>query len=382
MKIEPSLSYRGSELYLLGHRLSGVANDYGTPTYVYCFERVRQKLKILRQSFSQDLHIHYSMKANSHRGLLKKLRREGVGVDVVSGGEIQRAFECGFRGKDIIFSGVGKSVDEIELSLKRQIHIFNIESPQELERIGQLAKKLKRTAQVSFRLNPDVNPVTHPYITTGFRNNKFGMDRSFVPALLKILKKYPHSLNLVGLDFHIGSQLFEIGPFEDAAKKALPLFNNIGGGIGVPYENRQSLDLALYGKKIEKLLTGMDATLLCEPGRFLVADAGVLLTKVEYIKKTPSKNFVIVDTGMHHLLRPALYQAFHKILPVSKKRRLSLKTDVVGPICESSDWLAQNRKMQKMEQDEILAICDTGAYGYVMCSDYNLHEKPTEVLLD
>jgi len=378
----------------MGHGLSRLAQRYGTPLYVYSFERVSQNLQALRSAFSRPLRVHYAVKANFHHGLLKKLKKLNVGVDVVSGGEIKRALECGFKGQDIIFSGVAKSEEEIKFSLRQGIHIFNVESPQELIRIGQIARALKKVASVSFRLNPNVNPKTHPYITTGFRENKFGMDKSYFPELLKIVRKYSPRLALVGLDFHIGSQLLDIAPFEEAVRRAVPLFKDlqslgypmkhfdIGGGTGIPYEGKKSFNMAAYGRRMEALLKDVDAEILCEPGRYLVGDAGVLLTKVEYVKKNPYKTFVIVNTGMHHLMRPALYQAFHKILPIKEKYKNMGKVDVVGPICESSDWLAQKRPMPQVSPGEILAICDTGAYGYVMASDYNLHDKPTEILLD
>jgi diaminopimelate decarboxylase len=246
---------------------------------------------------------------------------------------------------------------------------------------------------VSFRLNPNVNPKTHPYITTGFKENKFGMDKSFLPHLLETLGKF-NSLELTALDFHIGSQLFKVKPFEEALKKSIPIFENlrakgfklksfdIGGGLGVPYNDEKPFDLKNFGKMVEGYLQPLGCDIVCEPGRFLVADSGVLLTQVEYIKKTPYKSFVIVNTGMHHFMRPALYQAFHKILPLVQSKGVLKRFDIVGPICESSDWLAKDRKLPPLKQGVYLAICDAGAYGYVMASDYNLHPKPREIFVD
>ncbi len=380
----------------MGHDLSGVALTSGTPTYAYSFKRILQNLAELRSAFTQQVSIHFAMKTNSNRELLKRLKNEGVGVDVVSGGEIARSLECGFKGSDIIFSGVAKSHEEINYALETKIKMFNVESPEELERIGQLATKKSVVAPISFRMNPNVDAKTHPYITTGFKENKFGMDKSAIPLLLNILKKYESNLNLLGLDFHIGSQLESLKPFEAALKKAIPNFLqfrksgfklrsfDIGGGIGVPYKkNQKPFDLKKFGKMVEKNLRPLDCEIVCEPGRFLVADAGVLLTKVEYVKKTPYKSFIIVNTGMHHLLRPALYGAHHEIYPVSEKSKAKLRTfDVVGPICESSDWLAHERRLPTPEQGDILAIADVGAYGFVMASDYNLHPKPHEIFVD
>lgn len=398
MKRQPTLTYKSNRLYFRRHDLLKIARAKGTPSYVYCFDRVKENLNDLAGAFRGPIHIHYAMKANANAALLSKLRQlnsknRKVGVDVVSGGEILRALDSGFTGSQIIFSGVGKRQEEVELALYKKILMFNVESPQELERIGQTAKLLKKRADVSFRLNPNVDPKTHPYITTGFKNNKFGMDKSFLPELLKILRRYPSALNLLGLDFHIGSQLIDIKPFLAAAKNVIPIFQDlrsqgfalthldIGGGVGIPYKGGTGLDIKKYGHQIEKLLRPLGCDLILEPGRFLVADAGVLLSQVEYVKKTPHKTFVILNTGMHHLIRPALYGAHHEILPLEKSSRRKIKMDVVGPICESSDFLAQNRVMPELRQGEWVAICDAGAYGYTMVSDYNLQPRPKEIVL-
>jgi diaminopimelate decarboxylase len=377
----------------MGHDLERLGKKHQTPLYVYSSKRIQEKLDLLRSSFSSSLHIHYSVKANSNRQVLKFLKSKSVGVDVVSAGEVKRALECGFKGQQIIFSGVGKSHEEIEFSLRQRIFLFNVESPQELDRIAQIAKRLKREAQVSFRLNPNVDAKTHPYITTGFRENKFGMDKAFIPELLKILKKHPKNLKLMGLDFHIGSQLTEMKPYEAALKKAVPVYQelqrqgfplkhfDVGGGIGISYEGQKIINMHGYGQMVERHLKPLGCEILCEPGRYLVGDAGVLLTKVEYVKRTPYKTFVILNTGMHHLIRPALYNSYHEIRPVIKTSARVSKLDVVGPICESSDWLAKNRKLALPEPGDLWAICDVGAYGFVMASDYNLHKKPTEILI-
>jgi len=391
---ESPVRYKQAKLTLMGKDLGRLAKKYGTPLYVYSAGRIVQKLKALRGAFTEPLHVHYAMKANFNPQILKLLKKQKVGVDVVSAGEIKRALECGFKGQDIIFSGVAKSHEEIGFALRKNILLFNVESLPELERIGQIAKRLKKTAQVSFRLNPDVSADTHPYITTGFRENKFGMDQSFLPELLEILRRYKKNLNLRGLDFHIGSQLTKIEPFEEALKKSVPVFQqlrsqgfdlrifDIGGGVGISYQGQEVIDLAEYGRRLESYLKPLGVEIHCEPGRYLVADAGVLLTKAEYIKKTPYKNFVIVDTGMHHLIRPSLYQAYHRIMPVVKSDRPEVKVDVVGPICESSDWIAKDRILPEIKEGEVLAILDAGAYGYVMSSDYNLHPKAKEVVIE
>jgi diaminopimelate decarboxylase len=389
----PAQYDRGGRLNLAGNSLKSLIPKLGTPLYVYSKDRILQNLESLRGAFSRPVEIHYALKANSNPSILRLLKGEGAGLDVVSGGEIRRALECGFKGADIVFSGVGKTADEITFALKSKIDIFNVESSQELERIGSLAKKMKSRARVSFRLNPDVDPKTHPYITTGFKRNKFGMDKSFLPELLRILSKYPRALSLVGLDFHIGSQLTDLKPIVEATRKTTKIYQHlrglgyplehfdIGGGIGISYTGEKTIDLKSYGRMAEELLCPLGCKILCEPGRSIVGDAGVLLTRVEYIKKTPFKTFIIVDTGMHHLLRPSLYGAEHRIVPLVKTSSKKIKADIVGPICESSDWLGRDRQMPEPAQGDILAILDAGAYGYVMANDYNLRDWPKEVLI-
>ncbi len=375
-------------------QLIRLAKKHGTPTYVYSASRVQEKIKLLKNAFTQPLTIHYAMKANDFPPLLRVIKKAGCGVDVVSFGEIDRAMSCGFKPSAIIFSGVGKSVEEIRQAIILKIKLLNVESPQELERIGAIAKKLKTTAVVAFRLNPAVNPKTHPYIATGFKENKFGMDASFLPELIKILKKYKNEIELAGLDFHIGSQLLELKPFKDALKKSLPIYRelvsqghplryfDIGGGVGISYQGQKTIDLEKYAQAIEVETKPLGCEILCEPGRFLVADAGVLITKVEYVKKTPYKNFVIIDSGMHHLIRPALYGSHHEILPLNKIRGgKKIKVDVVGPICESADFLAKDFFMIEPNQNNLLAVCDSGAYGAVMASHYNLQKSVKEILI-
>ncbi len=386
------LKYQGSNLSFMGQNLASLAKTHGTPIYVYSKKRISQKIEKIKNAFQNNIGIHFAMKSNHNPKILQHIRSRGLGIDVVSGGEINRALECGFKPDQIIFSGVGKSQDEINLGVRKGIFLFNVESPQELERIGQIAGRQNKNVSLSFRINPDVNAQTHPYVTTGFRENKFGMDKSFIPELLRILKRY-RKLKLMGLDFHIGSQLTDLKPFEDAVKKSIPLFTslknlghamtyfNTGGGIGISYKNEKTIDIDRYATQIQKLLKPLNCKILCEPGRFLVGDAGVLLTKVEYLKKTPHRNFIIANTGMHHLLRPALYDSYHHILPIKKSTRTTIVADVVGPICESSDWLAKKIKIPLPQMGDVLAICDVGAYGFVMANEYNLHPKPKEIVI-
>ena len=371
----------------------------GAPFYAYDWNEFTRRLARFRESFGLPVEIHYAMKANGNPRLLARIAALGAGCDVVSGGELQEARSAGFAPQDIIFSGVGKTVREIELALGERIKQINVESPQELERIGALARKKGVRAAVALRLNPDVDPDTHPYITTGFRENKFGMDASFLPELEAILKAYGAELELKGTTIHIGSQLLDISSIEEAIRKTVPIFErfragfrsaetfDIGGGLGIDYKNDDSEAIAgrmrAYGAMVTNLLKPVGCRVLCEPGRVLIGAAGVLVSEVQYTKRTPFKNFLIVDTGMHHLIRPSLYQAHHRILPLAEsKARPRLTYDVVGPICESSDVLGFARELPELRQGESIAILDSGAYGFSMSSGYNSHPPALEFLVE
>lgn len=373
-----------------------VAKHGSEPFYLYDLDGMRTRVRTLMKVFP-GIQPHYAMKANGAKRVLRTFLDEKIGVDVVSGGEIKLALAAGFQGKDIIFSGVGKSRAEIELAIGREIRQINIESPEELKRIIEMAKAAGKKPRVAFRINPDVDPKTHPYIATGFRENKFGMGEHFVPELREILKASGHSVELVGLTLHIGSQLRDLRPLEDAIQKTLPLYEvfkkdghplrtfDIGGGVGISYEEEHRdppRDLELlegYGQLLQRALKGFSGEILCEPGRILVGSCGTLVSEVQYVKETPDRAFLIVNTGIHHLIRPALYQAMHRILPVQLHPGRPKKIyDIVGPICESSDVLGKQREFQQTFAGESLAIADAGAYGYSMASTYNEHEMPTE----
>lgn len=390
--------FRENGLYLGGVSLTSIAKKHGTPTYVYDIDGMVTRLRELKEAFQNKAEIHYATKANSCVEVLKAFKKEKIGVDTVSWGEAQSAVEAGFSHKDIIFSGVAKTEEELTKAIKYQIKQINVESPQELERIGQIAKKLKKKVAVAFRMNPNVNPSTHPYITTGFRENKFGMDTSFLPELRGILTKYKKFIELKGLTIHIGSQLLELTSLKEAIQKTIPIyldFKNsgypletfdIGGGVGIPYDGKESVQLKDYGKMVLDLLSPLGCRILTEPGRVLVAEFGVLLTEIQYIKKTPYKNFAIVNSGMNHLIRPSLYEAIHRIFPVNYKAANNTQEDselydIVGPICESSDFLGKDRYLPKLEQGNVLAVLDAGAYGYSMASFYNHHKLPKEVVI-
>ena len=389
-----SLQYHSNELYFGGKSL---VNFKDTPQYVYDLDGIRKRLAIFRSALASNSKIHYAIKANSNLEVLSLFQKEGTGIDVVSGGEIQRAISAGFFPNQIIFSGVAKTVSEIELAIDLGISQINVESPQELERIGKIANYRKKKTSVAFRINPDVDPHTHPYITTGFRENKFGMEEKMIPGLLKLVQANPY-LELKGLTMHIGSQIKDLQPFSEAIDKMQALFLSIrsqgfsiesldiGGGLGINYENPMSytdteLLIQNYGKMLQKIKIP-NCQILCEPGRILVANFGVLLAEIQYVKETSHKNFLILNTGMHHLIRPTLYQAYHHVLPLKLDPKRKEKTyDLVGPICESSDVLAKNRKLQESFSGELLAIADVGAYGFTMSSRYNEHELAKEICI-
>ena len=368
------------------------------PVYIYDLDSVETRFKALAKSLEgQRNSIHYAMKANSHPKILAKIASLGGGADTVSAGEVRRALEAGIPADRIILSGVAKTVAEIEFALSKRIKQINVESPQELQRIADVAGRLGVKADVAFRMNPDVNPKTHPYITTGFRENKFGMDESFIPELVAILKKHSSELRLRGLTMHIGSQIFEIPVLKEAMEKIIGVHHklvaqgfaldriDIGGGIGIHYEtDDETAELAMlaeYGAVARSLVKDLNVELLTEPGRTIVARSGLLVGEVQYIKKAPAKTFAILDTGMHHLLRPALYQAKHRVLAVAKRAGATSQFDVVGPICESSDCLAKNVDLPELRQGDRLGLADSGAYGMAMASTYNSHELPAEIVI-
>ena len=363
------------------------------PLYLYDLNDIDERVDRFQQAFSNQAEIHYALKANNHPEILKLFLSKGAGIDVVSGGELQWALSLGFKAQDVVFSGVAKTEDELDLAISQQVGQINIESPQELQRVAERAKALKKKARVAFRMNPDVDPVTHPYIKTGFRENKFGLAPESIPELLEIIDRQKQTVVLCGLSIHIGSQLRDLGATLDAVRKlkslCLQLLSqgyqletmDVGGGLGIDYHAFPSIEewnlMASYGQQVYELVQDVPLRLLTEPGRILVARSGLLLTQVQYVKKTAYKNFAIVNTGMHHLLRPALYQAYHRILPLQETAGDTLY-DVVGPICESSDVLGFDRHLPSLNPGDWLAIADAGAYGRTMWSDYNMHPRPHE----
>lgn len=396
------LIYQGDRLFF-GEKnpadLVALAQQFGSPFYVYDLDGMRERAHALLKAIP-GIEAHYAMKANGARPVLENFLRQGLGVDVVSGGEIKTALAAGFKPKDIIFSGVGKTKEELGLAIGLGIKQINIESPGELKRILEIARTMKLVPDLAFRINPDVDAKTHPYITTGFRENKFGMGEHFFPELMQLLRANPGSANLVGLTMHIGSQIQDLKPMEDALVIGLEAFRSfqregfplktldIGGGLGISYADEHTIpgkDFSLlegYGAMVRRVLKDFEGRILCEPGRILVGSRGTLVGEVQYVKETPFRNFLILNTGMHHLLRPTLYQAVHRALPLLKTNRPSKTYDLVGPICESSDVLGKERVMPTLLEGEFLAFADAGAYGMSMASNYNEHPMPKELFWD
>ena len=391
--------YRNGEMFAEAVPLKRIAREVGTPAYVYSLATLKRHFKVFDQAFSKVRHIVcFSVKANSNLALLRAFAKEGSGFDIVSGGELFRALKVGADPTKIVFSGVGKKREEIEYALNSGILMFNVESEQELIALNDIASSMGKRAPISLRVNPDVDPQTHPYISTGMKKAKFGVD------IKKSLETYRKAVSLrnvevVGVDCHIGSQLTSITPFVDALAKVREYLDRVlagemkkegaqiryldlGGGLGINYHDETPPSPDEYAKAIVEGLEGLDVTLILEPGRVIVGNAGILLTEVQYIKETDSKNFVIVDGGMNDLIRPALYGSYQAIQPVVEKRAQKIVADVVGPICESGDFFAKDREIPRPQRGDLLAIMSAGAYGFTMASNYNSHPKPPEVLVD
>jgi diaminopimelate decarboxylase len=386
--------FRKGELWAEDVRVSELAERYGTPLYVYSTKTLKRHFRAFDEALGDFDHLTcFSVKANSNVSLLRLLGGMGAGVDIVSGGELYRALAAGIEPRKIVFSGVGKQDHEIKEALEADILMFNVESAQELARIGSIAQQMNVVARVSMRINPDVDPKTHPYISTGLRKNKFGLDMLEATGAYSMANSHP-ALDPVGMDCHIGSQLTQIAPFVEALEKLLDFchrlqtsgidirYLDLGGGLGITYDEESPPLPKDLGRAIIDTLAGRKLTVILEPGRAIAGNAGILVTRVIYTKKTPAKNFVIVDAGMNDLVRPSLYQAFHRIEEVSPKGRKKLTMDVVGPICESSDFLALDRSLPAVQPGECLAVFSAGAYGFVMSSQYNSRLRAAEVIVD
>lgn len=375
--------------------LETIAREVGTPCYVYSSAGIREQYAQLREALGKlDARLHYSVKANSSIAILALLRNLGAGLDIVSGGELYRALKAGYNGKDIVFSGVGKTEREMEEALRAEVLLFNVESEQELHVLDRVAKRLGMTALVALRVNPEVLVDTpHPYTRTGEKGMKFGIPFDEALSVGKIAATLPN-IRLLGLDMHVGSQISQFAPYEVGLQRLLHLrreleretkvrleYLDIGGGLAVSYDAERSVDVGQFGKVITALVGGSGLKIILEPGRFLVGNAGVLLTRVLYRKRSGGKEFIITDAGMTDLLRPSHYNAFHRIEAVKPTGRTTV-ADVVGPICESGDFLALDRQIDDAAPGDLLAVQSTGAYGFVMASNYNSRPRPAEVLVD
>ncbi|ROQ92260.1 diaminopimelate decarboxylase [Desulfosoma caldarium] len=386
--------YRQGRLYGEEVPVEAIVKDVGTPVYIYSRATLTHHFQVFDGAFSSIPHLTcYSVKANSNLAILALFGSLGGGVDIVSGGELFRARRAGIAPAKIVYSGVGKTREEIDDALSEDILMFNIESRQELEAISQRAQALGRTARIALRVNPDVDPKTHPYIATGMEKNKFGIRVDEAIESYRYAMRLPH-IKVVGIDCHIGSQLTDTQPFVDALKRLRILMErlyalgisvqylDLGGGLGIPYADEEPPHPVEYAKAILKEMNGLSCTLIFEPGRVLVGNAGILVTRVLYTKTTPTKHFIIVDAGMNDLIRPSLYGAYHHIQPVVPYERDEETVDVVGPICESGDFLARQRTLPRVEPGELLAVMSAGAYGFSMSSNYNSRPRPAEVLVD
>ncbi len=386
-------NYRGGRLCAEEVELAAVAAEHGTPCYVYSRATIERHWRAFDEALAgQDHLVCYAVKANSNLAVLNVMARLGSGFDIVSVGELERVLRAGGDPDKIVFSGVGKRTDELRRALEIGIHCFNVESAQELERLDNVAGGMKRRAPVSLRVNPDVDAKTHPYISTGLKENKFGIDIGAAPALYARAAALRH-IEVVGVDCHIGSQLTEVAPFVAALERVLTLIDrlaaqgivlrhlDIGGGLGITYNSETPPSPAVYAAALCERLQGCGLKVLIEPGRAIVGNAGVLLTRVEYLKRAPQKNFAIVDAGMNDLIRPALYDAWQAIVPVVERPGETVRYDVVGPVCETGDFLGKDRALC-IESGDLLAVRSAGAYGFSMSSTYNSRPRAAEVMVD
>ncbi len=371
-----------------------LAVKYGTPYYVYDFDHITKQYQELKSSFTaRKSLVSYAVKANSNLSVVKHLGDLGAGADCVSIGEVKRALKAGIAPYKIIFSGVGKTDDEIREALEYNILMINLESEAELGRVDTIAKEMNKEARISIRVNPNVDPKTHPYISTGLHENKFGVDIDTAKRMYISAKK-SENLDPIGIHCHIGSQLTELEPIKEAVNITANLVKNlaaalkielkffdVGGGLGIVYDDETLIDTYEYGQAILEALFGLDITVVCEPGRFIVGNCGTFVTKVLYEKVNGDKRFVIVDGAMNDLLRPSLYDAYHKVTVVGKDNNAS-DCNVVGPVCESGDFFAKNIELPQTEHNDLVAIHSAGAYGFTMASNYNTRPKVTEIAIE
>jgi len=390
---ESILKLKEGKFYIENVLVENIVNKFDTPSYIYSKKIILDNYLDFKSQFNDIDHlICFAVKSNPNIAILNLLANNGAGFDIVSGGELQRVIAAKGDPKKIVFSGVGKSKEDIELAIKYDILTFNVESEAELYRIQNTAKRLNKKASISIRVNPNVDPKTHPYISTGLKDNKFGLDEQNAISMYKIANELD-SIEIKGIDCHIGSQITELQPFEDSIKKLLGLIDHlqsigilikhidIGGGIGIQYSDEVPPTFSDYAKTVKNILKGRNLNIIFEPGRALIGKAGILLTEVEYIKNSSEKNFMIINAAMNDLMRPALYGAFHEIINLTPTDSEKKNYDIVGPVCETGDFLGKDRLLSA-EEGNILAVLDAGAYGMSMSSNYNSRPKASEILVD
>jgi len=386
-------TYRGRELFAEDVAITDLAEEYGTPLYVYSYHTLLRHFRAYADAFRNYPHIIcFALKANSNIAILRLFAKNGGGADIVSGGELYRALKAGISPKRIVYAGVGKTEEEIRFALRSKILMFNVESGDELREINRIAGIMGLKAPIALRINPDIDPETHPYIATGLKKNKFGIPIEDAVEHYRIASRLKN-VTILGIHKHIGSQITKISPFVDALKNILLLIDRLssdgldiqyldaGGGLGISYKDEEPPVPEDLAKNLIPLLNGRTLTLITEPGRSIAGNAGILVTRVLYQKKGEEKEFVIVDAGMNDLIRPSLYGAYHHILPVLRRKRRSILCDVVGPICESGDFLAKGRELRTVKKGEYLAVMGAGAYGFSMSSNYNSRPRAAEVLV-
>jgi len=385
---------RDGELYAEGVSLSHIASQVGTPAYVYSRATIERHFKVFDDAWKgQDHLVCYAVKASSNLAILSLLAKLGAGFDIVSVGELERVLLAGGDPKKVVFSGVGKRRDEIRRALEVGILCLNVESKAELEMISEVATAMGASAPISMRINPDVDAGTHPYISTGLQSNKFGIPWREARDAYRLAGSLP-SIEVMGLDCHIGSQIADAAPVVEALERLLSLIDelaedgiaihhlDVGGGLGITYEDETPPTPASYAEALRERLDGRSLRVVLEPGRVIMGNAGVMLTRVELVKHNGDKRFIVVDAAMNDLIRPTLYSAYHRIVPVGPPSEVLDVVDIVGPICESGDFLAQDREIPRLEASELLAVRSAGAYGFAMTSNYNSRPRPPEVLVD
>ena len=385
--------YKNGELHCEDVPVSQIVRTAGTPVYIYSYGTLERHFRVFNDAFKTTAHLTcYSCKACSNLAILKIIGGLGGGIDIVSGGELFRVLEAGIPGRRIVFSGVGKTEEEITTAIRADVLMINVESEDELSVVARAAKRIRKMVPVSIRVNPEIDPKTHPYITTGLKKNKFGVLWEDAFRLYKVARDDRY-LTPVGISSHIGSQILEISPFVEAVRSLMGMVSrlsdegirltyiDIGGGLGITYRDELPPDPDAYAGAIERELAGTGLTAILEPGRVIVGNAGIFVTRLLYVKRTPGKTFYIIDGAMNDLVRPSLYDAYHSVIPVKETGNPEQQVDIVGPICESGDFIARDRDMPVVERNELLAVLSAGAYGFSMSSNYNSRRRAAEVLV-